>query len=754
MNCVPGLIRIVLVLVILAVAAGPASSSAATKIPKISLPKPEAPKADSLAPDQVAGYVAQLSDTQARHLLLTTLETEAKDRAERTAEAEGPQLSWKTVAERLQEGVLVLREHVPTLPEEIGEAMPESAADQDGRVPLALLAVAAALIVASLAEWRLRAAVHRRFNGLPADGETARSRAMRITGMIVLDVTGVLLFCLVSLGLGLALLHSVRPIPLAAVAVAKLVIYGRILFVIAAILFRPRAPHLRLLRLHDRAARLLERLTLALFGFILLARTWAELLVAHGLSQEGLLALTAVLGTFVFAALLMVILLSRRTVETWLEEKTTGPAWRRIAGFWHLLAGCYLLFIYALWLGLLLTTGPSGSQGIFLMGLLAVPVFLVLDRLLEHFLRELLGLFRTTPGATVQVAPIDEEELPGTDAPAAPRASAPTAPDAANGLVVRAARLVLRLGIALLLLLIILHQRGLTTDWTRAYLTEFGRILLVMILFALVWGASRRAMDAKLAAMEVGDQANPRLRTLLPLLHKVLAGFLLVTASLIIASQLGVQVAPLLASAGVFGLALGLGLQTLVKDVVAGIFFLMDDAFRVGDSVQLGKTEGRVVRMSIRTITVIHPQGYMQTIPFGDISNVVNYSRGPIVMKLKIPMPMDTDPKVFKQIIQAVNEDIMGDEALRESLVQPVKSKGVAKIQDSMLHFGIKFTAKPGTQFAVKRMVYTRILKKLKQKGLSFGVPRVAVLGSGQEGEAAAGLAARGKKSAGGDDAD
>ena len=131
---------------------------------------------------------------------------------------------------------------------------------------------------------------------------------------------------------------------------------------------------------------------------------------------------------------------------------------------------------------------------------------------------------------------------------------------------------------------------------------------------------------------------------------------LTVMAALMALSALGVQVGPLIAGAGVVGVAIGFGSQTLVKDVISGVFFLLDDAFRVGEYIESGSIRGTVEGFSLRSIKLRHHRGYLHTVPFGSLDKITNYSRDWVIDKVTLgpdlrhrPRPGEADHQADRQ---------------------------------------------------------------------------------------------------------
>jgi small-conductance mechanosensitive channel len=123
--------------------------------------------------------------------------------------------------------------------------------------------------------------------------------------------------------------------------------------------------------------------------------------------------------------------------------------------------------------------------------------------------------------------------------------------------------------------------------------------------------------------------------------------------------NIGVDTTPLLAGAGIAGLAIGFGAQKLVTDVVSGIFFLVDDAFRTGEYVEVEGTMGTVEKISIRSMQLRHHKGPVHTIPYGEIPKITNFSRDWVIMKLRFTVPFDTDPNKVKKIFKKIGQDML-----------------------------------------------------------------------------------------------
>jgi len=197
--------------------------------------------------------------------------------------------------------------------------------------------------------------------------------------------------------------------------------------------------------------------------------------------------------------------------------------------------------------------------------------------------------------------------------------------------------------------------------------------------------------------------------------------------TLVVLSELGVDIAPLVAGAGIVGLAVGFGAQTLVKDILSGVFFLIDDAFRVGEYVVVGEVRGMVEHVSIRSLRLRHHRGPLHTIPFGEIGHLTNYSRDWAIMKLELRVPFDADLEKVRKIVKRVGQELMEHPEYGQNFLQPVKSQGVNRMDDSAFIVRVKFMAKPGEQFVLRREVFRRIQEAFAQNGIEFAPRRVIV---------------------------
>jgi len=330
--------------------------------------------------------------------------------------------------------------------------------------------------------------------------------------------------------------------------------------------------------------------------------------------------------------------------------------------------------------------------------------------------------------------------------PGAP-AGEPVVPSVQAAAVVRAIRLLLIAAAGLLLARnwgIDLAQ--LMTDSTVSVRIVRGilSVLLIGLCADLVWFVFKAMIERRLAeaqAVGAGDihtgQAT-RLRTVLPIVRNVSFVTLAVMAVLMALSALGVDIAPMVAGAGVVGIAVGFGAQTLVKDIVSGVFFLFDDAFRVGEYIQSGNYKGTVESFSLRSVRLRHHRGPVYTVPFGELGAVQNMSRDWVIDKLSIGITYDSDLEKARKLIKKIGQDLATDPDMGPNILEPLKMQGVEQFGDFAIQIRMKMMTRPGEQFVIRRKAYAAIKTAFDANGIKFAFPTVQVAGGTDASVAAA----------------
>ena len=224
-----------------------------------------------------------------------------------------------------------------------------------------------------------------------------------------------------------------------------------------------------------------------------------------------------------------------------------------------------------------------------------------------------------------------------------------------------------------------------------------------------------------------GAAKRGRAYTLLPMLRKFIGSVLLVMVTMTLLSSLGVDIGPLLAGAGVIGLAIGFGAQKLVADVFSGFFYLLDDAFRVGEYLNAGSVSGTVETITLRNVMLRHHRGMLQIIPHSELGAITNFMRGGIVVKFNLDFPYDAPIDKIRKVIKKVGQKMLENEEYGKDFIRPVKSQGVREITNSVMTIRVKFTAQPGTHFVIRREAYRLITESLNAQGIYYAHRKVIV---------------------------
>lgn len=237
-----------------------------------------------------------------------------------------------------------------------------------------------------------------------------------------------------------------------------------------------------------------------------------------------------------------------------------------------------------------------------------------------------------------------------------------------------------------------------------------------------------------------GDSVPSRLATVLPVLRGVVLGAVLGLTILIVLSRMGVDIGPLLAGFGILGLAISFGSQALVRDIVSGVFFMLEDAFRVGEYVDTGRLKGTVEKISLRSMQLRHQSGQIHTIPFGQIQQLTNASRDWATIKFNVRLDHSADIEQARKTIKKVGLALLEDPEFGPHFIAQLKMQGVADITDSAVVIRLKFTAKPAQASTLQREALKRVYRALNEAKVPFASNLVTVRGG--EGGSTSGAAA------------
>ena len=700
-----------------------ALAPALAKDPKPAKQEPTA-LPEPLTRESIRELVSRMDDAQVRDLLIRQL-----DRSATTEPPAKKQSGMNAMARSAADDFANARARAGAVlgfaPEFPGEMMRVAAriaepldVSEFWKLPawfLAMLAVGAAV------ELALRLATHgpkRRFRERDADGLAAAGVRLLLRGGI--GIVHIAAFAAGALGLFVALWQGHVNARLVLFVALGAIVGARLAILAAWLLLDPPAPRMRLLPLDDRTAGTLYAGICQLAILFALSRATQVLFASFDAAEGAVMLWDIVTGTIAFVIVVGAVWRLRAPVAALIRGTgDPGPLRRLLADVWAGLATIYFVAIYLSRLLTLLSgnTEPSNAPIISALLLLVLPaVDLFFCRILQEIVHH-------------DSAQAGEASLTGSLEP-----------------VLRKVIHIIVTVTGLLVLanlwqidLFAMAQRSVGGRITGAFLG----IAMTTLIAWMLWEVAHTAIDRRMGAETVAQGHKvSRLRTLLPLIRATLQVTILVIAVLSVLAAMGVNIVPLLAGASVVGVAIGFGSQTLVRDIVSGAFFLMDDAFRLGEYIEVGDAKGTVEKIGVRSVILRHHRGALNVLPYGEIKRLRNTSRDWMIMKMEFRLTYDTDLKKVKQIVKKIGKEIAEDPELSKHLIEPLKSQGVTAAEDSALIVRVKYMADPasGGAFTIRREAYAKIIAAFAAAGIKFANRQVTVISAADA--AAAGAAA------------
>jgi small conductance mechanosensitive channel len=476
----------------------------------------------------------------------------------------------------------------------------------------------------------------------------------------------------------------------------------------------PTVPRLRLVPLGDENANYLyiwiRRLTnIALYGYFI-----AEAALLVGLPKAGHAFLLKLLGVVVSLLLIVLVLQNRANVSHAIlgrEGGHPGVLRRRLADLWHILAMFYVLTVCFIWL-----VRPEGGFE-FVTRATALTLAIVLAAwAITSVLRRLVNLlFRLTDDV---------------------RRRFPTLELRANQYlhIVNVVIVAVVYGFAALA---IFQAWGfgslewLTTPVGRRVGASLVSIAVTVVAALLLWEFVNAMLDRYLARALGGGldelRRAARVRTLMPLLQKVMLGVLAVFVALVALSEIGINIAPLLAGAGVIGIAVGFGAQTLAKDLISGVSVILEDSIAVGDVVRLGDRSGVVEWMSLRALRLRDATGTVHWIPFGDVQIVSNMTKDFSYATCDLGVSYAADADQVMAVMRGVAEEMRADPEFGPMIREAMEIWGVDQFLDSAVLIKARIKTVPGRQWPVTREFNRRIKKAFEAAGIEIPFPQRVV---------------------------
>jgi small conductance mechanosensitive channel len=678
---------------------------------------------------EIESIIKTLEDPGAREELIRQLQILSQARPEEQAASEVKSAASQTlrdISRRLNsvtESVVVLTGNINQIPEILGWFKNELTDPQSRQRWIDILinitlTMGLGYLGFFLVRWGLF-----RFRRAVAEKpvEHSLSKTFRLLGILVLDLLPIFVFALVAyLTLGLVgPLEKTRLVALAWIN-AFIIVHG--LLALFHLIFAPSAPILRCSELSDETANYLviwgKRLGYtSIYGYFTLQ---AALLL--GLPQPSYEVLLRLLGLLVAVLVIVIILQNREEVTAFVQQwpnrqegqAARGPLSRgvriRLAQVWHLLAIFYVIVLFGVW-------GFQIDRGFFFLmraTLLTLVVLVVL--------RGLLRLLATLFNRGFRIKDELKSRYPGLD-------------ERANRYL-HTLRRVLNVVVYFLAAMSILQAWGINSfGWL---ISEPGQVLGgtlvavfgILLTAFLIWEIVNSVIEGHLTRKDdqgLNHEASARTRTLLAVARKALAIVLTVVASLMVLSRLGVDTAPLLAGAGVLGLAVGFGSQKLVQDVITGVFILLEDQIAVGDVVNLGDKGGVVEAVSIRTVRLRDLTGTVHTIPFSAISIVSNLTKDFSYYVMEVGIAYREDVDEVMQVLRDIGTELQLDAEYGPKILEPLDVLGVDAFADSAVVIKARIKTVPIKQWWVGREFNRRMKKRFDELGIEIPFPHTTI---------------------------
>lgn len=265
-------------------------------------------------------------------------------------------------------------------------------------------------------------------------------------------------------------------------------------------------------------------------------------------------------------------------------------------------------------------------------------------------------------------------------------------------------------------------------------LNLLGKIFKIAIVFIItkivikfISRFIKKTLDSKrMSNVQINDKRAQTLGRLADNTVKYILYFIVILIAL---EEFGIKTASIIATAGIGGIAIGFGAQSLVKDIITGFFILLEDQFSVGDYVKIGSDEGIVEELGLRITQVRDFNGQLHIIPNSSIQVVTNRNKGSMRAWVDIHVPFDEDMNKVNNVLEKVCTDI---KSTNEDIVDGPSILGITSLGESHVRFTIIAHAKAGTQWSVERAIRKRVVEKFDEENIKIPYPRKVIVGGEQ----------------------
>lgn len=495
----------------------------------------------------------------------------------------------------------------------------------------------------------------------------------------------------------------------------------------------PATCELRLLRVSDSAARRTSRILTLIISILGYGQLLVQPILTQSISLASGQAISALVALTALVIAIAATLSSRQAVAVWLlETPDNRPRHRRvrfIARRWHWPVLAYLAFLF-----FVVLIGPA--ERLFVVLIASAQAFgaMIVGFVVADWLAHAVTKGVTLPENVNQRLPLLERRV--------------------NGLVPRFLT-ILRLVILAAVIGVVLSVIGVF-DLSALIQSRIGlaftgavtSVFFILFIAYVIWLALTSWVDYRLNPA-FGSVATSRETTLLSLLRNAATIAIVVIALMFSLSQMGLDIAPLLASAGVLGLAIGFGAQKLVQDVINGVFIQLENAINVGDVITVGSTTGTVERLTIRSVSLRDVRGAYHIISFSSVDMVTNLMRDFSYHVGDIGIAYREEVEDARAALFEAFEELRADHSIRDLIIGDMEWFGVQELADSAVIVRVRIKTLPGKQWGVGRALNEAVKRVFDAHGIEIPFPHQTIyFGVDKNGDAPpAVVAIRGDKS-------
>ncbi len=258
-----------------------------------------------------------------------------------------------------------------------------------------------------------------------------------------------------------------------------------------------------------------------------------------------------------------------------------------------------------------------------------------------------------------------------------------------------------------------------------------GLKALIIIVLAIIFAKTVNFMIRRVFQVIINRKNDveyeKKARTLKSLLRYTIDISVIIIASMMVLRHLGVDIKPILAGAGVAGLAIGFGARRLVEDIIGGFFIFLEDQIRVNDIVEIAGKTGVVEKVNLRMTILRDLAGNVHFVRNGNIDIVTNMTKGYSRYVFEVGVAYREDTDEVTQVLSDIGTDLAGDPAFGASIVEPLEILGVDKFADSAVIIKARIQTKPGDQWKVGREFNRRMKKKFDEMGIEIPFPHLTL---------------------------